>query len=207
MSIRWLLWPYGLAAVLLAVVAAGAAATGTPPSQFTRDPAVLLNASPLLGLISYAGVLVWTATAVVALFTAALLRRRSDERTRWTFLTAAGLLTLWLMLDDLFLFHEWLFPEVLGIRTRIVFAAYIILCGAFLFRFSRLIMRRTNYLALAVALMFLAASVAVDVLPEAWFRWDYLFFIEDGAKLLGIAGWFAYFTGVSADFLLNPEKT
>jgi hypothetical protein len=206
MGSRWLVWPYGIATMLLAVVAVGAAVTGTPASQFTRDPAVLLNASPVLGLISYVGVLLWTATGAVALFTAALLRRRGDERTRWTFLAAAGFLTLWLMLDDLFLFHELLFPEVLGIRTRIVFAVYIILCGTFLVRFRHLILRRTNYPALVVALTLLASSVAVDVLPEAWFRWDYLFLIEDGAKLLGIAGWFAYFAGASADFLLNPEN-
>lgn len=204
---RWLLVCYGAAIVLLGVVALVAAATGTAPSQFTRDPAVLLNASPLLGLISYVGILLWTATAAVALFTATILRRRGDDRTRWMFLGAAGLLTLWLLLDDLFLFHEWLFPVVVGLRTRIVFAVYIALCGLFLVRYRRLIVEQTNYLALAAALALFAASVGVDVLPEAWFRWDFLFLIEDGAKLLGITGWFGYFAGVSAGFLANREGT
>lgn len=207
MRLRWLLPSYGAAGLLLAAVAAGAHLSGTPPSRFTRDPAVLLDASPLLGLISHAGVLIWTATAAITLFTAVLLRGRNEERERWTFLAAAGLLTFWLMLDDLFLFHEWLFPEVLGVRTRIVFAAYILLCGLFLVRFGRLILGRTNYPALALALILLAASVAVDILPERWFQWDSLFLIEDGAKLLGIAGWFAYFADVSREFLLNRDRT
>lgn len=195
----WALRCYALAAALLAAVAGAAILTGTAPSRFTRDPAVILDADPLLGLVSHAGVLVWAATAAIVLFTALVLRARAAavDARRWRFLLWAGILSGWLLLDDLFLFHEWLFPVVLGVRTRFLFAAYIALTGLFLFRFAAVI-RQTAYPLLGVALAGFALSVGLDVLPDAWFRRnDWLYFIEDTAKLFGIVGWFAYFVHVS----------
>ena len=195
---------YGFAALLLAIVLAVAVTSDTDPSRFTRDPAVLLDASPTLGLVSYVGILLWTAAAAIALFAAALLRKRGAAREQWTFLGAAGLLTSWLMLDDLFLFHEWLFPVVLGVRQRLLFAGYLLVMAAFLVRFRRIILR-TSPLLLAMPLGLFAISVAFDLLPEAWFRSGYVYLWEDAAKLLGIAGWFAYWANASARLVDQPR--
>lgn len=203
-GLRWGLWCYAPAVLLLVTVAVAARVTGTAPSQFTRDPAVLLDAFPLLGVVSYVGILVWAATAAITWFTSAVLRTRQAEQAPRRFLFFAGLLTFWLLLDDLFLFHEWLFPEVLGVRQRLLFAAYIGLTALFLVRFRALILR-SNYALLVLALTFFATSVGFDVLPESAFRWDYLYLIEDSAKLFGIVSWFAYFVSVCAVTLAEQE--
>jgi hypothetical protein len=162
---------------------------------------VILDSHPLVGIVSNVGVVVWAATAAITLFTALALRRRGEARGVWRFPLGAGLLTCWLMLDDLFLFHEWLFPEVLGVRTRFLFAAYLGVTAFFLIRFAALI-RRTTYPLLILSLGFFGTSVGLDVLPDGWFRQhDWLYLIEDSGKLFGIVGWFAYFGSVSVALL------
>ncbi len=199
-GLRRLALLYAPAVLLLLAVAVIAAATGIPPPKFTLDPAVLAGTHPLLGVVSNIGVLLWAAAAAVSLFTATLLHRPGEERQRRAFLLAAGLLTAWLLLDDFFLLHEWLFPSVLGVPQTLVLATYAGLAALFLLRFAALILR-TDYLPLALAAAFFAASIAIDQLPHAWFAWNYLYLIEDGCKLLGIVGWLGYFANACARFL------
>ena len=204
--VGWALVCYVPAALLVVAVAAGAFVTGAPPSSFTRDPAVLLGTHPFVGVLSQIGVLIWMATVSISLFTAALLRARSGSRVEWSFLLGAGLLTLWLLLDDFFMFHDWLFPDILGIRQRYVLAGYVGITALFLARYAWFILR-TNYSLLVVALTFLALSVGIDQLPDRWFRWDQLYLIEDAAKLLGIAGWFAYFAHTAVSLVRRNDWT
>jgi hypothetical protein len=199
-SVRWLVLLYVPALSLLLAVAVAAGAHGIAPSRFTLDPAVLTGSHPLLGVVSNAGILLWAAAAAISLFSAALLGggRRGGEAGR--FLLGAGVLTSWLALDDLFLFHEWLFPAVLGVPQTLVLATYVVVAALFLARFAALILRTERRL-LAAALAFFAASLLIDQLPQAWFAWKYLVLIEDGCKLLGIVSWFGYFASAGARFL------
>jgi hypothetical protein len=182
---------------LLAAVALAAAATGRPPSRFTRDPAALLGSHPLLGVVSNVGVLLWAAAAAVSLFAAVVLRGDRHDDPRGAFLLYGGLVTSWLALDDLFLVHEWLAPSVFAVPQPVVLLAYAGVVAALLLRFGPVI-RSTEYELLLLALTLFAASAAMDQLPQAWFAWDSLFLIEDGLKLLGIVSWLGYFgsTGV-----------
>lgn len=189
------------ALAVIAAVAAASLLTGITPARFTQDPAALTGAHPLLGAASNLGVLAWTATAAVCLFTAMLLHGRRDRREFARWMLAAGLLTCLLALDDLFLLHESLLPEALGIPQPAVLAAYVAAVGLFLLRF-RAPMERTDRTLLGLALAFFAASVAADQLPGAWFRASgWLYLLEDGCKLLGIAGWSGYFLSVAASAL------
>lgn len=196
-SIGWALWLYVPAVGFLAAVGVAATASDREVSTFTLDPAVLLGASPFLGVASNLGILLWAGTAAITLFTAMLLQRRDQQPDFATFLRGAGLLTGWLLLDDLFLFHEWLFPIVLGIPQALVLIVY---CGAvalFLRRYVALILR-TDYWLLVLALAWFSLSVGVDQLATDVFARNVLYFVEDGAKLLGIVGWLGYFVRVSA---------
>lgn len=193
---------YAPAVFLLVAVTVAATVTGHPPSKFTRDPASLLESHPLLGVVSNVGVLFWAAAAAISLFTATLLGRQGQDRERRMFLISAGLLTSWLLLDDFFLFHEWLFPAVLGVPQTLVLATYGALAAFLFLRFAALILR-TEYLLLALAMVLFALSMAIDQLPIAWFAWDWLFLIEDGLKLLGIVSWLGYFGYVCALFLAD----
>lgn len=193
------------ALALLAVVAAAAWMTGMSPARFTMDPAALAGTHPFLGVVSNIGVLLWTAAAVVCLFTAVLLHGRRAQRECARFLLAAGLLTAWLTFDDLFMLHEWLFAIVLGIPQLIALMTYAVVVGLFLVQFSALI-AGTDSLLLGLALAFFAVSAAVDQLPGAWFgAWGWLYLLEDGCKLLGIVGWLGYLASVAASALQHPH--
>jgi hypothetical protein len=81
----------------------------------------------------------------------------------------------------------------------------------YLIAFRRFILQQTRFVILLLALGFFAASVATDVILEPWLimrigHWEY--FLEDGAKLLGIACWCSYLagTGLMPDSTLRQEE-
>lgn len=188
-------WLYVPAVLVLLGVAALCALTGTAPVVFTRDPAAFHEASPFIGSVSNLGVQLWTATAAIALFAAALLRGRSPQREAGALLLHAGLLTAWLALDDLYMFHERIGPDELGLPQPLIFLAYGLWTAAALVRFRAQIVREDRWI-LGTALACFAASVATDQLaPGWWFDWPYTALLEDGAKLLGIVGWLAWLAG------------
>jgi hypothetical protein len=186
----------GLLALYAATFAAlGAAAihamtTGVPPWLFTRDPAAIHVSDPMFGALSNLGVILWAAAASVALLAATVLRDPADARLR-AYLLSVGLLTAWLLLDDLYMLHERLLPDVLGVPQPLVYAVYALLVAAVWFRFRPEI-AATSWRLLVLALACFAFSIASDQGPGSWHRWSWLAFIEDGAKLVGIASWLAY---------------
>lgn len=140
------------------------------------------------------------ATASVSLFAAGLLKRAgADEPYR--FMLAAGLLSGFLMLDDLYRLHETVFPRVLGIPERLTYAAYGLLGVGFMVRFRARLLSTDGRLLVA-AMACLAASVALDVLP--WHGID-PYFWEDAFKVVGLAGWFFYFLSAAWRALAGGE--
>jgi hypothetical protein len=197
---RPLLWMYAAAAALLGLIAAHAAITGEPPYLYTRDPAAIHQANPLLGAVSNLGIVLWAAAATVALFTSRQLARIEEARRTSTFLQAAGVLSCWLLLDDLYMLHERVLPDWFGVPQPLVFALYAVVILVLVARF-RSVLRTADSRPLALALGFFAVSAAIDQGPAAWHRWDALVLVEDGAKLFGLVGWLAYFGAVSAQAL------
>jgi len=173
-----------------------------PLRVFFIDPVAEFNAPMYVGLLSNFGVLLWGAAAAVCLFAGWLMRNASDNRDSALFLTAAGLFSGILMLDDLYLIHEEVIEDHLYIHQKYVFALYGLLLMGLLVRFRKLILN-SDYLLLFFGFVFLAISLAIDlwVTPE-----DFVIFgrlpgrhiLEDGMKLLGIASWTAYFVRTSA---------
>jgi len=187
---------YGATIAALVAAAVYSAATGGPPWLFTRDPAAIHVANLLLGALSNLGAVLWSAAASIALFAAALLRGAHASELR-AYLAYAGLLTAWLLLDDLYMLHERVLPDMLGVPQRLVFAIYVALTIALFVRFRRIV-ATTDHRLLALAITCFAVSIASDQGPGSWHRWPWLAFIEDGAKLLGIASWLAYFVSTAA---------
>jgi len=165
-----------------------------PFSFLTCDPASVAKIHPFTGMVSNIGILLWTAAAVVCLFCWALLRNNPDMRRLSTFMLFSGIMTMILLLDDLFLLHEEIFPCQLGIPQKFVLLGYmgLTLCGLVVFRKSIL---GTDYLLLLIALGFFGLSVFVDVFDHEIDAligdWRYLF--EDGFKFLAIVSWLGYF--------------
>jgi hypothetical protein len=140
------------------------------------------------GLISNLGVLLWTATAALCLFGAILVFRIERLSAAVVFLAAAGILTGWLALDDLFMLHEDALPAF-GIPEFVTYAVYAGIAALyFLFSWRQILAFRPALMALALAL--LGTSVLIDVLvhsPSAL-----RVFVEDGAKFLGILAWTSF---------------
>lgn len=189
---------YLTALAVLAAVAAASVYKAVPVEILTQDVAAVVEIHPLTGLLSNLGILLWSAAAAVSLFTWMVLGRRQMNMPAGFFL-ASGLLTLLLLLDDLFLFHEDLAEGYLGIGQATVLALYVLLSGAYGLAFRRTILR-TEYVLLASAVACFAASILFDAIEDDWTnRWQYL--IEDGFKFLGICNWCAYHVRTALAFI------
>ena len=165
-----------------------------PFSHITCDPAAVAEIHPFTGMISNIGILLWAGAAVICLFCWALLSKNPDKTRFSTFVLYFGIMTLILLLDDLFMLHEQIIPCDLGIPQKFVLLGYLglALCGIVFFRKTIL---TTDYLLLLLALGFFGLSIFVDVFDHEIDAliggWRYLF--EDGSKFLGIVTWLGYF--------------
>jgi hypothetical protein len=159
--------------------------------DMTRDLAAIAGIHPLSGFLSSLGILLWWTSATVWLFTA-FLRRIRHGSAGVGFLVYSGLLSAYLGLDDLFLFHEYLAPTYLKVPEKVVYGLLAAATAFYLWRYRRAIQTSDGVLLL-LALAFLSSSVLVDAVLEPWL-WslkDWTYFLEDGLKWLGICFWTA----------------
>ena len=162
--------------------------TGADYGELTRDPTALGQLPAYYGFLSQIGIFFWSASAAVCLFCLFILSERKSDENLKRFLLVSALLTSVLGLDDVFTLHESVFPG-LGIPQNLVLASYVAFAIIYLVRFYSIILE-TEYVLLAMALLFFAVSVGLDVWePRGIDR--YIF--EDGAKLVGQVSWLAYF--------------
>lgn len=188
--------------LVLAVMAMVGVVYQIPVPMLSRDPTALGRLHPLAGLLSTLGVLLWCATAAVCLFSASIGGRLLAPPVR-RFVLSAGLLSLYLMVDDAFQFHEDLSPNYLGLRERYVYLLLATAVAAYLFNFRHLIWR-SRWWWLLLGLGGLGASAMADTLllaitTEALGDWQY--FVEDSFKWLGICCWAGYHMLSCADAL------
>ena len=185
---------------ILVGVAAAKAYLGIPLRVLMGDPAGVTGRPFYLGLVSNVGVLLWTSTASIFLFTSSLQRRAGDEEWR-RYLLWSGLFVAWLGLDDLFMLHDGVFRDELSIPQPLVMGTYVVLVFVYLARFAPQIVR-TAYPVLLAAFGLLGTSMALDQIYDqfhvglpARLLW------EDGSKVLGIGAWLSYAIHTSAAIL------
>lgn len=165
-------------------------------TSLTRDMAAIAKIHPLTGVLSNVGILLWCATAAICLFSSNLLRQQ-DAHPATVFLSWAGLMSAGLLLDDFFMFHEYLGPIHLGLDEKAIHVFYACVMAAYLLRHRRLILQ-SNYRLLVAALALFGGSMAVDQAQAT--GWWHL--AEDGCKVLGIASWFGYHAGRARHWLM-----
>jgi hypothetical protein len=174
---------------------------GIPIGYLTRDPALVVNIPIYIGSFSIIGILLWFSAAALCLFSAPLVSHPKDNSLQ-QFLLMSGLFTLLLVLDDLFLLHEEVFPKYVGIPERVVEASYGILMLLYLFKF-RAVIFKTEFLLFGLALGLFGFSLGLDVLPQnIYFR----HLLEDGSKFAGIVTWLVYFARVSYSGIKSSRK-
>lgn len=159
-----------------------------PVGEFTRDPAATFQTYPLIGVISNLGILLWCTTASVCLFTYMVHFSSSNIVVR-QFLLTSGLFTTVLLFDDLFMLHEFVMPDVLGIPEAVIYSSYLVFILIYLIKY-RAYLLKTEYMVLIIACGFFSLSILSDVyLPQT----GIVYLVEDGFKLFGIATWTLYF--------------
>ena len=137
------------------------------------------------GFISNAGILLWTITAAICLLTALLLIGKPHCKNLRRFALSAGTLTGFVALDDMFLLHERVLPN-LGVPQTLVIAIYLVLAGLYVLANWRFIWSQDWWL-LGLAGMGLTTSVFVDSVFHSLA--PALVYIEDSAKFFGIFCW------------------
>lgn len=170
----------------LGIIVLAAFETHIPLSNFTRDPAAVAGMQPFTGIVSNLGILAWCATATICFTGAFAIRKDTTKKSLTGFFLFSGIITAVLMIDDLFLFHETVFPDMLHIRQEFVYALYMILVGIYLVRFRKTILG-TDFGLLLSAFFFFGLSILVDLSP-----FHEAFLVEDSFKLLGIVTWATY---------------
>ena len=182
-------WLYIPAIFLILIVAIASYYLNIPISRFTRDPLAITDGHPFLGVVSNIGAILWSATVAICFFSYAILITYKKSHDVLSFIMFGGFISLLLLLDDLFMLHERIYPKYLGGSEKIVFLFYVSLLLLYLVKY-RLIIIETDLIYLILAAFFFALSMLIDLLPESFLPWHHLF--EDGPKFIGIVSWFGY---------------
>ena len=170
------------------------------PEHLFRDITALAEIPFYTGFVSQLGALLWAASVTscfLALFAIRKFNSGSPQCRR--FLLHAGLFSTFLMLDDMFLFHEEIAPTYLLMGQKEVYLAYFLVALAFLY-FNRHEILSSEYLLLVIALAAFGLSIFLDVIADNFFEEiesslfeTYEAFSEDGLKFIGIATWLAFY--------------
>lgn len=175
-----------------------------PFGNFTRDPSTIHPSSKFYyGFISNLGMLFWSFSAAICLYSFSLIK--SDSSSTFieikSFFLWSGAISLILLLDDLFLLHEKIFPWVFHVKEKIVFSLYGILLLIHLFKHKKLILANTRYIYLILSFAFFALSLIFDFMPRFSEKWHHIF--EDGPKFIGIVSWFGFHAITARSFLIT----
>ncbi len=193
---------YFLALAIIIGISFFALSTGRRIWYFTVDPFLLSNLPFYAGILSNLGILLWSASATVCFFSAALLRNDAlKNRPKW-FLIMSGFFTSLFLFDGLFQMHRIFYPNRLHLSTFLVYCIYIFLGLWYLIIFRKQIME-TEYLMLALAFCFLGLAVVIDTLSIAP-RGNTA--LSDFFKLFGIVTWFIYFIRTSWKMLIMERE-
>ena len=173
------------------VVATGVLAhvVGVPNEALTREPQAVLGGPAYVGALSNLGVLAFGVAAVSTALTATVVTGR--ERVLFA---AVAVVTTLMLLDDLYLLHDAVYPR-LGIPETAVQAAYLLVIGAIVLR-HRAELGPPGVLGVALTLGWWGLSVVLDsLLNNHALNGDQL--AEDGAKFVGIVVWAALWAGLA----------
>tara|TARA_B100001250_G_C19767744_1_gene775586 strand:+ start:530 stop:1138 length:609 start_codon:yes stop_codon:yes gene_type:complete len=135
-----------------------------------------------VGLISNLGILMWSASASVALFTS--LSGLIEKNENSNFLLLGGILSLILCLDDFFLLHDkYIGPDFLYITYSII--------GIYMLIKFRKIIINIEFSTFIISVCSLALSILFDTYIQGMFPGKYINvqLLEEGFKFIGIVCW------------------
>lgn len=164
-------------------------------SYLSRDPIQTLNSKPYVGVLSNTGIFFWCFTIAILFFSTKIAHDLGRPKILYHFFLSSGLLTLLMMIDDIFLMHDVIFPEYLHLSEYFFYIFYGSSVVAILYFFRKIILE-SDYILFLLAFALLASSVITDILLVIGVKVPSAYFVEDGSKFLGIISWFIYFVRV-----------
>ena len=168
--------------------------------ELTTDFAAVVKAPVYTALLSQMGIFFWAGSAAICLLSGALLSKNSSWRNYRSFFFASAGISLMLGLDDVFLFHEEVFPN-LGVPQKVVYLTYALAMLVYGFRYLKLLLK-TDYVLFAVAIGCFGLSIFIDIFVRD--QSEYISnLLEDGIKFAGIVFWTSYYFRVSTQ-LFKP---
>lgn len=208
------------AALFVGLVALASRAVPFPLIQAFYDPLALVDAHPLLGFVSNLGILIWAGAAGICLVTALVVANGSEPQhaEAHRFFLASCALTTLLVLDDTYQVHERIIPTLLDRGQTFVLVGYVVVVAAYVWRF-RASLLAAEWIVFALSGACFALSMSIDLVPVAvsllpgdaaidkeTIGWEIARFVEDGAKLVGIVLWLAFYASAAAGALV-PRPT
>ena len=156
--------------------------SGIESTLVIRDLAQTCGYPIGVGLISNLGILIWSASASISLFSSlsGLVQRRENSN----FLFLGGILTFILCIDDFFLLHD----KYIG--ADFLYITYSIMGLYLLTKFRKLIID-IDFLSFIVSVALLSLSIAFDKTFQEIFPNNYINIqlYEEGFKFVGIVCW------------------
>lgn len=155
------------------------------------------------GAVSNLGIMLWMGTAAICLFSGLVLFLLNGRNHASDMALSAGILSAVLGLDDAFLVHEVIAPE-LGIAQNLVLAVYGLLALGYAV-FARRFIFGSDLWVFCLGGGALALSLGIDVVFHSVA--PLLVYLEDSAKFFGITCWFLYHSSVLLDQLVPQKAT
>jgi hypothetical protein len=163
--------------------------TGNPIWMLAKDPADTKHFSPYIGMLSNWGVILWTATAVICLFSAVLLKQQKAPDATRRFLVVSGIFSLFLGIDDLYMLHDRLLPRMFHLPEIFFYLLYFFAFAAYLAYFTRQILKYDYLLFMAAFLFFVISRQFFIKIPY----FGQFNTTGDMLKYFGIVFWLAFF--------------
>ena len=185
---------------VLVMVLGIAYTSDVPVTDLLRDPSATLDGAWYVGMVSIAGVALWSAAAICVL----CLGAEATQGQR-SLLLAGAVTSLVLGADDAFLLHEAI-KNGIGIPSPVTIGAYGVIAIVLFWRAWPYLKTRPDLAVFVVAVALFAISVILDAAGEADLPTPpYSAVIEDVAKFLGLVTWVTFFAGVGRDLIRRPQ--
>jgi hypothetical protein len=174
-----------------------------PFEDLTANPLSQINIPFYQGILQRVGLILWGFVVILPLFTYYILESSKIPGETKRFLLFSGIFFGYFLIDELLLIHNFIFPKVLNIHQLLVLILYAVTTFFFLLRFRNILNDKYSWVFL-IAILFLGLSMIIDILSYLKvIQFEIRYFLDDGAKFLGIFNLFVYYFFYCKDLILE----
>lgn len=174
-----------------------------PFPDLTANPISRMAVPFYQGILQRIGTILWGGTVLLTLFSYSSVESSENLIEIRKFLLSSGIFFGYFLMDELLLIHNFIFPKVLNIHQLLILILYVAATLFFLLRFRKILC--INYLWIfMIAISFLGLSMIIDILSYLKVvQFEIRYFLDDGAKFLGIFNLFIYYFFYCKDLILD----